>query len=668
MSRTTDRSPDRLPDAVPRAVAFAVPARRSPVGVPPAPRLAVVDTTVGRLAAGRPTVGSVPDPLVGTVLDGRYVVDAVIARGGMATVYAATDNRLDRTVAVKVMRPALAEDPDFVERFAREARAAARLSSPEVVAVHDQGTDAVTGTAYLVMEHVAGGTLRDLIRDRGPLPAALALDLLEPVLKALSAAHAAGLVHRDVKPENVLLGDDGRVKVTDFGLARAIETSNLTATTGLLMGTMAYLAPEQVEQGRTDTRTDVYAAGILLWELLTGVPPYTSDSPMTVAFRHVHEDVPAPSTAVEGIPAALDALVLRATRRDPAARPVDAGAFLAELRVVREQLPPSAGSAPVVREPGRPQPTLVVPRGAVQRPAGLVPRRRRRLLRPLLWVLIAALLGAAALAGGWYLNAGRYTETPAVLGLSQAAAEQAVLAADLEPVVAPEQEFSETVAPGLVLRQDPIAFDEVRKSAEVQLVLSKGPDRRPVPELVGATREDAATALAGVGLRVGEVTEQFSPEPPGTVLSVDPAAGAQLPPDQPVAMVISKGVEMLPVPDVKGDQRAAAQETVKDGGFEVSVSEVFSETVPAGVVVDQSPASGSAARGAKVSLVVSKGPELVTVPDVSGMPRAEAEQALTALGLQVRAMAIPGPGKARSTDPGAGTKVRKNATITLFVF
>jgi len=627
-----------------------------------------VDTTVGRLAAGRPTAGSVPDPLVGTVLDGRYVVDAVIARGGMATVYAATDNRLDRTVAVKVMRPMLAEDPDFVERFAREARAAARLSSPEVVAVHDQGTDPVTGTAYLVMEHVAGGTLRDLIRQRGPLPPALALDLLEPVLRALSAAHAAGLVHRDVKPENVLLGDDGRVKVADFGLARAIETSNLTATTGYLMGTVAYLAPEQVEQGRTDTRTDVYAAGILLWELLTGVPPYTSDSPMTVAFRHVHEDVPTPGSVVEGIPAALDELVVRATRRDPAARPVDAGAFLVELRSVREQLPPSPAIAPVVREPGRSQRTLVVPRGAVQPSAGLTPRPRRRILRPLLWVLVLVLLGAAALAGGWYLNAGRYTDTPAVLGLSQAAAEQAVLAAELEPVVAPVQEFSETVAPGLVLRQDPVAFDETRKGTDVELVLSKGPDRRPVPELVGSTREQAATALAAVGLRVGDVTEQFSPQAPGTVLSVDPAPGAPLPPDQPVGLVLSKGVEMLPVPDVQGESRRAAEKTVTDAGFDVSVREVFSETVPAGTVTDQSPASGSAARGATVSLVVSKGPELVTVPDVVSKPRKQAEKELEALGLKVRTMAIPGPGTVRSTDPRAGAEVRKNATITLYVF
>ena len=292
-----------------------------------------------------------PDPLVGRLLDGRYRLDAPLARGGMATVYTATDTRLDRVVAVKVMRPALAEDPDFVARFAREARAAARLSSPEVVAVHDQGTDATTGTAYLVMEYVAGRTLRDVIRESGPLSPSRALSLLEPVLRALAAAHAAGLVHRDVKPENVLLGDDGRVKVADFGLARAVETSNLTATTGLLIGTVAYLAPEQVEHGTADPRTDVYAAGILLWEMLTGTPPYAGDSPLSVAYRHVNDDVPPPSLIVSGIPPAVDDLAVRATRRDPSLRPADGGAFLAEVAAVRATLP--------VTET---QPTLVVPR------------------------------------------------------------------------------------------------------------------------------------------------------------------------------------------------------------------------------------------------------------------------------------------------------------------
>ena len=290
------------------------------------------------------------DPLVGRLLDRRYRLTGLLARGGMATVYRALDERLERPVAVKVMHRGLADDPDFVARFTREARSAARLSAPEVVAVYDQGRDEQTGAAYLVMEHVEGRDLRALLRDRGVLSPARALSLLEPVLRALAAAHRAGIVHRDVKPENVLLGDDGRVKVADFGLARAVQTSELTSTTGLLIGTVAYLAPEQIERGTADARTDVYAAGVVLWEALTGAPPYAADTPMQVAYRHVHEDVPAPSTVVGGIPPALDDLVVRATRRDPGLRPPDAGAFLAEVRALRMQYYEyvSAGDGPNV--------------------------------------------------------------------------------------------------------------------------------------------------------------------------------------------------------------------------------------------------------------------------------------------------------------------------------
>ncbi|MCY7363735.1 MAG: Stk1 family PASTA domain-containing Ser/Thr kinase [Frankiaceae bacterium] len=630
-----------------------------------------MDATVGTPAA------TDEDPLVGRLLDGRYRLDAAIARGGMATVYRATDLRLDRTVAVKVMRPALAEDPDFVDRFAREARAAARLSSPEVVAVHDQGTDAATGTAYLVMEHVAGITLRDVVRDAAPLTPARALDLLEPVLRALAAAHGAGLVHRDVKPENVLLGDDGQVKVADFGLARAIESSNLTATTGLLIGTVAYLAPEQVEHGRADTRTDVYAAGILLFELLTGVPPYFSDSPLSVAYRHVNEDVPPPSPLVEGIPVVLDDLVLAATRRDPAARPVDAGAFLAELRAVRSGLGPATG--PVVRRVDHP--TLVVSREELaahtastpastpaDAPAAAKPKRAGRVSPLVLWSLVAALLMTVGVAGGWYLTSGRFTTAPTATGLAEAAAVEQLLAAGFEVTVDPDPQFSETVAAGLVLSQDPGPGERVRRGGEITLVLSQGPDRRAVPEVAGQQQQEAVDALEGVGLEAGEITQAFSDQPVGTVLSSDPAAGEQLREGTPVALVVSKGVELLDVPDVVGAPQADAEAALDAAGFTAEVTEVFSESVARGTVVAQDPADGQAPRGSAVALQVSKGPELITVPDVTGQRRAQAEAALTALGLKTRVFAIPGPGTVRSTDPGAGATVRKGATITVYVF
>ena len=624
--------------------------------------LARVDTTVDGVISGAPL--AVPDALLGVLLDGRYRIDSTIARGGMATVYAATDTRLDRPVAVKVMRRDLASDPDFVERFAREARAAARLSSPEVVAVHDQGTDAATGTAYLVMEHVSGGTLRDVLRERGALPPAQALDLVEPVLVALAAAHAAGLVHRDVKPENVLLADDGRVKVADFGLARAVETSTATATTGLLIGTVAYLAPEQVQHGRTDTRTDVYAAGVLLWELLTGTPPYASDSPLTVAYRHVHEDVPPPGEVVEGIPAGLDELVVRATRRDPSARPVDAGAFLAELRSVRGDLDARAGDAPVVRRAT--SPTLVVPRselvGSRPLPRPTAGRRRRRVLG-----LLAALVAVAALAGGWYLVLGRYTEAPRVVGLTETEARSTLEAAgftvDERPPV-----HSDRVAEDHVVDQDPAPDGRVLEGGTVALQTSLGPDRREVPDLSGLSRDEAAAALSELGLVAGPVSEEFSGAPVGTVVRTDPARAASLPPQTEVALVLSKGVEQLGVPDVQGAGRADAEAAITRAGFTPKVAEVFSEDVARGRVADQSPSSGRAPRGSEVVLEVSKGPQLVTVPDVVGQPRDAAESALEAAGLSVRVVAIPGPGRVRSTDPGAGAQVRKGSRVTVYVF
>src|ERR671933_1200973 len=287
-----------------------------------------------RLAA----VAAGHDPLVGRVVDGRYAVTARIARGGMATVYLALDRRLDRQVALKVMHAHLGDDPQFTARFIREARAAARLSHPGVVAVFDQGED--DGLLYLAMEYLQGRTLRQVLGELGVLTPGETLDVVEPALEALAAAHAAGIVHRDVKPENVILTDDGRVKVADFGLARAASAG--TTTSGVLMGTAAYLAPELVARGVAGPRVDVYAVGIMLFEMLTGLLPFTGDVPVQVAYRHVHEDVPPPSSVVHGMPAALDVLVGAATARDPELRPADAGALLALERSARSRVDPAA--------------------------------------------------------------------------------------------------------------------------------------------------------------------------------------------------------------------------------------------------------------------------------------------------------------------------------------
>ncbi len=299
------------------------------------------------------------DPLVGRTLEGRYRIVDRIARGGMSTVYSAVDERLDRLVAVKVMSSALSSDPAFSDRFSREARAAARLTHLNAVSVYDQGTDTSTAGhhVFLVMELVDGRTLRELIRERGRLSPAEAVSIMEPVLSALSAAHRAGLVHRDIKPENILLSNEGIVKVADFGLARAVESDPSATRTGLMMGTVAYCAPEQITKGRADQRSDVYSSGIVLFELLTGTPPYQGDSAMNIAYQHVHRRVPAPSARVKGIPTEIDELVVSATDSDPAGRPLDAGAFLAELADVRTDL-----ALPIVSVP--PPPVRTRPSGA----------------------------------------------------------------------------------------------------------------------------------------------------------------------------------------------------------------------------------------------------------------------------------------------------------------
>lgn len=377
-------------------------------------RLACVDTTL-------------QDPLVGQLLDGRYRVDARIAVGGMATVYRAVDTRLDRVLALKVMHPALATDASFVERFIREAKSVARLAHPNVVAVFDQGAQGQY--VYLAMEYVAGCTLRDVLRDRGALQPRAALDILEPVLAALGAAHRAGFVHRDMKPENVLIGDDGRVKVADFGLVRAVGT--VTNTTGSVLGTVSYLAPEQIEDGTADTRTDVYACGVVLYEMLTGSKPHGGETPAQVLYQHLNEPVPAPSAAVPGLPAGLDDLVASATARNPEARPFDAVALLAETRAARSGLtdaqldavPPQATAETHDAAEDR---TSVIPRllpagqGVshhtsrleVPPPAAPQDRRRRGPRRSVVAVVVAVLLALGIGTGVWYINSGQFTQVP----------------------------------------------------------------------------------------------------------------------------------------------------------------------------------------------------------------------------------------------------------------
>jgi serine/threonine-protein kinase len=630
------------------------------------------------------------DALVGSTVDGRYRVLSLLARGGMATVYEALDLRLDRVVALKIMHPHLAHDQAFVSRFQREAKAAARLTHGHVVAVYDQGED--NGLIYLAMEYVPGRTLRDVLRQYGPLTPAQALVFLDPVLEALAAAHAAGFVHRDIKPENVLISDDGRVKVADFGLARAVEANGESVTQGMIIGTVAYLSPEQVERGEADGRSDVYAAGILLFEMITGQVPHAGESPLSVAYQHVNSDVPPPSSIRGDIPPEVDALVVTATRRDASLRYQNAFDFLADVRRVRTSLPPprpfvdshdtlvvdvgmasqlAAGRPATPLTTGGPAAPRTTPAARTQptmRP-GEPPERYRRSRAPLFIVLLViAVLGTAA--GAWYLAAGpgRTVENPAVVGSSVQEASAALTAVGLTLEVAEEQ-YSEDVPADVVISTDPAAGEGVRIDGTVAAVVSKGPERYDVPSVKGLPQAQAAEALVQANLAVGTVKEAYDDKvAAGDVVSTTPKAGASVKPATPVDLVVSKGPEPVPVPDIVGKKIGTAKDALARVGLKSDVTQKFSEEVADGDVISVKPKAGTIVdSGTRVALVVSKGPPPVTVPNLIDMPRQKAITTLQRLGL--RPNVVEGDfsplNRVISQDPSPGTEIPKGSTVTI---
>ncbi|MFI6767547.1 Stk1 family PASTA domain-containing Ser/Thr kinase [Streptomyces sp. NPDC050355] len=650
------------------------------------------------------------DPLVGQLLDGRYRVQARIAAGGMATVYRAVDTRLDRVLALKVMHPSLAADGGFVDRFIREAKSVARLSHPNVVGVFDQGTD---GTyVYLAMEYVAGCTLRDVLRERGALQPRAALDILEPILAALGAAHRAGLVHRDMKPENVLIGDDGRVKVADFGLVRAVDT-NTTASTGSLLGTVSYLAPEQLEHGTADARVDVYACGVVLYEMLTGGKPHTGGSVAQVLYQHLHEDVLPPSELVPGLAPGLDALVALATARDPQQRAQDAVALLSRARETRagltdEQLdvvPPQAKEVPeggadtagagdgtertdVLPRPGGVQLPLPgtdeaqlnrtsrlevppaeqttrlrpAPAAPAPPPGGLMQQRRR-----LVTVIAAVLLLLGVGTGVWYINSGQFTTVPAVLDMPQDKAVKKLRDAGLGVKVV--RGFSSNVKRGHVMKTDPANGKQIRGTNTVTITVSRGPEIVTIPDLSGTPVADAKRKLRDLGLTPSTVTHGFSDDvAKGSVIRTDPAAGIKRRPDTAVALTVSRGAR-VDAPGVIGSDRAEAEATLRAAGLRVRIAEepVFSPQ-DKGTVARQTPNAGDPlGKGDTVTLTLSKGPEMIAVPDVTGMSEADAKKELTSYGFRVevkKPFLFP-QDEVDTQSVEAGEKAPKGGTITI---
>ncbi|MFB7108777.1 Stk1 family PASTA domain-containing Ser/Thr kinase [Streptomyces sp. NPDC056190] len=643
------------------------------------------------------------DPLVGQVLDGRYRVDARIAVGGMATVYRALDTRLDRVLALKVMHPALAADGSFVERFIREAKSVARLAHPNVVQVFDQGTDG--SYVYLAMEYVAGCTLRDVLRERGALQPRAALDILEPVLAALGAAHRAGFVHRDMKPENVLIGDDGRVKVADFGLVRSVDT--VTNTTGAVLGTVSYLAPEQIERGTADPRVDVYACGVVLYEMLTGGKPHQGESPAQVLYQHLHEDVPPPSAAVPGLAFELDELVAEATARTPDIRPHDAVALLARVREARsalgqdqlDALPPQALTAEHDNAEDR---TSVIPRALTTRirggdggtggdgtraeaalnrtsrlqapPPSAPPTGARRPgppRRTLLTVVVAVLLVLGAGGGVWYINSGQFTKVPPLLAKTEAQARERLKEAGLG-VDRVEHAYSDTAGRGTVIGTDPRAGARIRSHGSVTLTVSDGPEIVRVPDLKGHRLGEARTLLKKEGLEPGMVSREFSDDVPrDVVIGTNPEAGTERRVGSAIALTVSKG-RAVDVPDVTGDDLDEARSGLRDAGLKVRISsEQVNSEYDKGRVARQSPAGDSqAAEGDTVTLTLSKGPEMVEVPDVTGNSVGDAKNTLQKAGFQVQEdrglLGLFGDTVKKQSVKG-GDRAPKGSTITITI-
>jgi serine/threonine-protein kinase len=639
--------------------------------------------------------------LCGRVLDARYRMDKVVATGGMGTVYQGFDSRLERVVAVKVMREDLVYEPGFTDRFVTEARAAARLSDPHVVAVYDRGRTA--DAVYLVMEYVPGRTLRQELTWGGRLPVSRALDILTSVLKGLQAAHSAGFVHGDIKPENVLLADRGDVKVTDFGLARAIEAGD--HRTSLLLGTAAYLAPEQALDRVPDPRSDLYSAGILLFEMLTGHVPFRADSADDVLALHQTQRVPDPSAFVE-VDAAIDELCEKATEKNPADRFQSATAMLIAVANLRRQADPNAG-VPALRAPAatlptvapetlvvaselpapapvEPQPTLMheqPPAPAPERPAVAVvgppakaagkPAVKTRKKRRGIWLALLAVVAVAVGFGAWQLGTTDTVRTPKLVGKTRAEALASLQKVGLSMTVTEEQ-FSEKREAGTVISSDPGAGGRVEANGTVSVILSKGPERFRVPDVKGMSQAGATSALESVSLKAGQIVQDYSRKvPEGLVVRSDPAVGTPLKRDTPVSLTLSLGPEPVVVPDVRGMTLDQAQATLIGGGLKPRVVEQFDETVPFGQVIGTEPAGGTTAfRGDKVRMLVSKGSQFVPVPSVVGMDTESARTTLENAGFQVTTeeqFGVTIANRVLSQNPSGGSQVERGTLITLTI-
>jgi len=634
------------------------------------------------------------DPLINSFFDDRYRILRKLGSGGMANVYLAEDQELGRRVAIKILNDRHADDEQFVERFRREAKNAAGLSHPNIVSIYDRGE--AEGTYYIAMEYIDGRSLKELIISRGPAPISIAVDYARQILAALRFAHRNGIVHRDIKPHNSIVDAEGRVKVTDFGIARA-GTSQMTET-GSIIGTAQYLSPEQARGAQVDQRSDLYSLGVVLYELLTGSVPFTGDTPVEIAMKHLAAAPEPPSAKRPDVPHALDMVVLRALAKDPADRYQSADEMDSDLERVARGLGVSreteeAGTmvlrgadlaaAPTTIQPAATQITQLRPMPPPPPPGGRYydyddTRRRRSSLWP--WLLAVLLVAAAAVAGFYVyrqiqheLNQTKPVGVPYVVGLREINADATIRSVGLSIDPAHIHRIpNDTVAKGYVISQNPTQDERVDKGSFVSIYVSTGPAQAKVPNVKGESQDQAVADLTTAGLVADVHQVPSSAADSGNVIAQDPKPGARLKKGTKVRINVGQGPKPLTIPDVTNMQYDAAASILQGKGFGVGRKDVQS-TQPAGLVLSESPAGNTTAPpGSTVTLTVSKGPATTPVPNVVGQTQASAQSALTTAGFKSRVVQqdVTDPtqdGVVQSQDPAFNTQAKPGTTVTIVV-
>ena len=628
--------------------------------------------------------------LTGELIDNRYLLQRLIASGGMATIYAGIDTRLDRPVAVKIMHAHLANDEAFVSRFIKEAKATAALSHPNIVSIQDQGwNEGGPPAVFLVMELVEGSTLRDFLNQQGAVSIEQMFQLMTPVISALAAAHKIGIIHRDIKPENILISKDGRVKVADFGLARNMAIGQtMTVESSVVLGSVSYLSPEQVQRGVADARSDIYAVGIVLFEMLTGGKPYEGETPIQIAYRHVNDRIPTLQSIKSDIPITISELVHAATAPNPDHRPKDAEELLNKFREIQAQIDPKKRQMSLELDLPPSMMKSVTKRGKVSvgsaleglkektsqlistkpikvsKPEDSIGTKKRKVSKRVKRNRIIALLLLIGLVFGGFrlLNIGKIS-VPSLVGMSQTEASKSLepLGLDLEII---EEVFSEDIPKGRVIASEPGGGGKISPDEKVGLILSKGQERILIPRLNGLTPDVASAQLSSLGLTVGEINEIFDMKiAAGYVIATEPKETMAVKRKAIVNLIVSKGVEQISLQSYVGKGGEQALSELTEMGFDVDAEYKFSDSVFKGQVISQSPEKmESIGKGSKIDLTISKGPEFVFVPNVLGKNKNDASLDLENLGLRVK---IKGSGKVNNISPAIGAKVKQGAVITL---